>query len=112
MNFLFENWQKYLTNPKLLIEGRIDDAKKKYPHLAEVGIIDTLVANDPSDNQKYLMWAAKQIDYTIDDPNTWVTEYQSQRTQPGLADITAGHNTFKDLVDGWVEKNTINNLKK
>jgi hypothetical protein len=64
MQKLFESFRKYsiLTEEQLLVEGRKDDAKKKYPQLAADGYIDILIDADPSGNQKYLMWAAKMLD--------------------------------------------------
>jgi hypothetical protein len=68
MQDLFENFRKYsiLTEEQLLIEGRIDDVKKKYPELAEKregldgeSVLDVLIQADPSGNQKYLAQAAK-----------------------------------------------------
>lgn len=59
MNKLMENWKRFL-NEDLLAEGRLDDAKKKYPDHAEY--IDQLSKIDPSGNNKYLMWMAKQLD--------------------------------------------------
>ena len=62
MKLLFENWRSHTNTLKeqLLIEGRIDDVKKKYPRIPK--IIDYLVGRDPSGNQKYLAWAAKQTE--------------------------------------------------
>ena len=45
----------------LLAEGRLDDVKKKYPELAERGAIDELSKGDPSGNNAYLGWMAKQL---------------------------------------------------
>jgi hypothetical protein len=68
MQDLFENFRKYsiLTEDQLLIEGRKDDVKKKYPELAEKregldgeSVLDVLIQADPSGNQKYLAAAAK-----------------------------------------------------
>lgn len=61
MKLLFENWRQYLKEEQLLIEGRIEDVKKKYPDLDERGLLDILIDKDPSGNQKYLAWAAKQL---------------------------------------------------
>ena len=64
MKLLFENWRKFtnlLNEEQLLIEGRIEDVKKKYPDLDEKGLLDILIDKDPSSNQKYLAWAAKQL---------------------------------------------------
>ena len=75
MKLLFENWRKYtqLNEEQLLIEGRIDVVKKKYPELAKAlsaGVnrdspLDTLINADPSGNQKYLMGMAKMLNNTI-----------------------------------------------
>ena len=61
MKLLFENWRQYLNEEQLLIEGRIEDVKKRYPELDEKGLLDILIDKDPSGNQKYLAWAAKQL---------------------------------------------------
>ena len=68
MKLLFEGWRKYslLAEQQLLIEGRISDAKLKYPELAKKreeldgeSVLDVLIDADPSGNQKYLMGAAR-----------------------------------------------------
>ncbi len=58
MKKLMEGWKRFL-NEDLLAEGRLDDAKEKYPDEAEY--IDAMSAKDPSGNNKYLMWMAKQF---------------------------------------------------
>ena len=67
MQVLFEGWRKYslLAEQQLIIEGRIDDARLKYPELAKKreeldgeSVLDVLIDADPSGNQKYLMGAA------------------------------------------------------
>jgi len=68
MKLLFENWRKYinlLNEEQLLIEGRIQDAKKKYPWLTKKGLLDILIEKDPSGNQKYLIPAALILDKEI-----------------------------------------------
>ena len=60
MKKLMESWKRFL-NEDLLAEGRLEDAKEKYPDDAEY--IDQLSKIDPSGNNKYLMWMAKQLDY-------------------------------------------------
>ena len=63
-------WKMFLTESSipeplteeeiaLLAEGRIDDAKKKYPQISR--FVDYLARQDPSKNNKYLMWSAKQL---------------------------------------------------
>ena len=68
MKLLFEDWRKYslLTEQQLLIEGRINDTKLKYPELAKKreeldgeSVLDVFIDADPSGNQKYLMGAAR-----------------------------------------------------
>ena len=70
MQKLFESFRKFtfLSEEQLLVEGRIDDAAKKYPELAKKyeeldgeSLLDTLIAADPSGNQKYLMGAARLV---------------------------------------------------
>ena len=60
MNKLMEGWKRFL-NEDLLTEGRLQDAKKKFPD--DAVYIDQLSKIDPSGNNKYLMWRAKQLDY-------------------------------------------------
>lgn len=43
----------------LLVEGRLDDVKKKYPEHAE--LVSQLANADPSGNLKYLQWMTKQV---------------------------------------------------
>ena len=71
MKLLLENFKRFstLTEEQLIIEGRIDDARKKYPLLSKRShkrtwtvkklLLDILIDADPSGNQKYLMGAAK-----------------------------------------------------
>jgi hypothetical protein len=54
MNILLENIIK------VLLEGRIEDVKKKFSNL-DPDIIDYFVKNDPSGNQKYLEWMVKAM---------------------------------------------------
>ena len=60
MKKLMENWKRFL-NEDLLAEGRLQDTKKKFPD--DAVYIDQLSKIDPSGNNKYLMWMAKQLDY-------------------------------------------------
>ena len=70
-----ENFRNYslLAEHDLLIEGRKDDAKNKYPGLAKKreeldgeSLLDVLIAGDPSGNQKYLMGAARMLQRSIE----------------------------------------------
>ena len=81
MKLLLENWRNYsnrLNEELLLIEGRIDNAKKKFPKLSKTSDLfgtqksrlDQLVQADPSGNQKYLLDAARILNYEIyEDPS-------------------------------------------
>jgi len=75
MKLLFENWRKYtlLTEEQLIIEGRIDDTKTKYPEIGKKreeldgeSLLDVLIAGDPSGNQKYLMHAASLLQKSME----------------------------------------------
>ena len=83
MKSFLNNWRQYTQKSELqlLIEGRVDDVKKKYPNLAKkidsstdpekqpglhVSYIDRMAELDPSGNQKYLMWAAKALNQQIE----------------------------------------------
>ena len=74
MKLLLENFKKFstLTEEQLIVEGRIDDARKKYPALNKPQedldgktLLDILIDADPSGNQKYLMGAAKLADALV-----------------------------------------------
>ncbi len=76
MKLLLENFRKFstLTEEQLIVEGRIDDARKKYPDLAKPqqelegeSLLQLLIDADPSGNQKYLMGAAKIADKQVKD---------------------------------------------
>jgi hypothetical protein len=43
----------------LLQEGRVEDAKSKYPNNGD--LVDFFVSSDPSGNNKYLQWMLKQV---------------------------------------------------
>jgi hypothetical protein len=75
MRKLFESFRKYslLTEDQLLVEGRKQDAAKKYPGLAKKregldgeSLLDVLIDKDPSGNQKYLMRAAYLLQRSIE----------------------------------------------
>lgn len=54
MNIILENIRK------VLLEGRIEDVKKKFPEV-DPSIIDYFVKEDPSGNNKYLDWLVKAM---------------------------------------------------
>jgi len=61
-----DGWRAFLKESileeELLAEGRLENTKKKHPRLAKIGIIDYLAGADPSGNNKYLQWSAKQLE--------------------------------------------------
>jgi len=73
---LFENWRNFTTlieEEQVLVEGRKDDTKKKYPELAQQrkeldgeSLLDVLIQADPAGNQKYLMGSAKILQKSIE----------------------------------------------
>ena len=56
-----------ILEEELLAEGRLQDTKKKHPWLAAAGVIDYLSGADPSGNNKYLQWSAKQVERSDSD---------------------------------------------
>ena len=62
MKQFFEGFRRWstLNEEQLLAEGRLENAKKKYPQIDPLWI-DRLSERDKSGNNKYLMWAAKQF---------------------------------------------------
>ena len=52
---------EYIRN--IILEGRIEDIKEKYP---QWGNLKMFINNDPSVNNKYLMWMVKQADIIFD----------------------------------------------
>lgn len=66
---------KEMIEDALLAESRAKDLKKKYPALAEFGVIDELSNIDPSGNNKYLGWLLKH----------WIAVMQEQFDDKGFA---------------------------
>ena len=78
MNFSLRGWKQY-RKLTLLVEGRIDDARKAAPIISAVSklakqanpresdFIDNVVAFDPTGNQKYLVWTVKAMEKNIRD---------------------------------------------
>ena len=75
-DFLNEGTKRPLTEEELLAEGRKDNVKKKYPELAERGLIDELSLEDPSGNNAYLGWMAKQIAKFFKDESAYAPREQ------------------------------------
>ena len=104
MKLLFENWREYINEEQLLIEGRIEDVKRKYPDLDEKGLLDILIDKDPSGNQKYLAWAAKQLAQR-EDATSQTADYAAANIDlyhKLRAHIPAEYrdiNSIKDLLD-------------
>ena len=114
MKLLFENWRKYLllSEAQILIEGRISDAAKKYPELAKkrkeldgMGLLDVLINADPSDNQKYLMGAARLIQQSM--------EANQKRGLVPFWGIKWPEDASDDIYSPWgIAKNTAELLPK
>ena len=66
---------KEMIEDALLAESRAKDLKKKYPALAEFGVIDELSKIDPSGKNKYLGWMLKH----------WIAVMQDQFADKGFA---------------------------
>ena len=83
----------------LLTEGRIEDAKKKYPYIfSDKSIANTLINNDPSGSQKYLMWMAKML-----------TKFIGEISYRGLVDHVKD---FHEMVEkGTIKNKDINSYK-
>ena len=88
-------FRKILYN--LLIEGRVEDFKKKYETLPD-DIKNRIIKNDPSNNNKYLDWMGKiaytEPDVKIDDVIQDVNQFD--KFQASLGDINK-FKTYNDL---------------
>ena len=90
MKNLLEGFRNFaaLAEDQLLIEGRKEDAAKKYPELAKKreeldgeSLLDVLIDKDPSGNQKYLMRAAYLLDRSMknaEEKNNYTPFYGKQ----------------------------------
>ena len=100
---------KYIILEQLITEGRVEDAKTKYPCLPPK-LVDYFSQNDPSGNNKYLDWMCKQIwdenhdvgslgDYG-DTISYWLKEEGSQ-SNDDCEEYWVDHvnNNFSDLDD-------------
>tara|TARA_R100000008_G_scaffold75734_1_gene55155 strand:+ start:1510 stop:3762 length:2253 start_codon:yes stop_codon:yes gene_type:complete len=103
-NKVFNNWKTFLneTDETLLIEGRLQDTKKKYPSLDKRGAIDKLSKSDPSGKNKYLMWMAKAADQ-LDTGEQPVTD--------GQLDLIIGAVKLFDKNAQRLDKKDINQFK-
>lgn len=91
-----KNWKTFLTESAvpeplteeelaLIAEGRIDDAKKKYFQVDR--FIDYLAEEDPSKNNKYLMWSAKQLNARLE---------KAVKENPGRVELYKDDPNFKE----------------
>jgi len=107
MQDLFENFRNYsiLTEEQLLVEGRIDNTKKKYPELAKPtveldgeSLLDALIQADPSGNQKYLMGAAKILQNSMEQAGQTAAPFWGKKWPEDAGD---------DLYSPWGIANNI-----
>jgi len=83
---LFEEIQNVL-----LAEGRLDNVKKKYANLDELGYIDSMSMEDPSGNNAYLAWMAKQLNNMITGPVEMPRGQQEEYLSHTLNAVRAFH---------------------
>ena len=101
MKQFFEGIRRWsaLNEEQILAEGRLDDAKKKYSQVDPLWI-DRLSERDPSGNNKYLMWAAKQF-AQITEP--WRKKHadsgSDQWAEETAQEIYSAYRTVGDAVD-------------
>lgn len=103
----------------LLIEGRLEDVKNKYPYTAWEGI-DNLVKIDPSGNNKYLSWLAKiympiTIKWYKDNPQTHryndELNFDSSDVPTDPNDERWGERKFIRYIDNHINSNRVSELK-
>lgn len=58
--FAYSGNMNIYESRKILQEGRVDDAKRKYPSLSSK-LVDYVSSKDPSGNNKYLNWILRQL---------------------------------------------------
>ena len=83
---LFEELQE-----ALLAEGRLDNVKKKYANLDKFGYIDSMSMEDPSGNNAYLAWMAKQLNNMITGPIEMPRGQQEEYLSHTLNAVRAFH---------------------
>lgn len=88
----------------LLLEGRVENVKKRYPNVPEE-IIQFFVENDPSGNQKYLMWLVSMWDN--EEVRESLVDWGSDSAEEGLYDIISD---FHELLP-YIEKKDIYQYK-
>ena len=121
MRDLFESFRHYsdASDEQLLIEGRKENAAKRYPELAkkresldDESVLDVLIQADPSGNQKYLEGAAKilyqSIQHALDGgkeafwAKKWPVDFEVTQTAGGdtVTSPAAPQNT-DNLISPW-----------
>ena len=101
MNFSLREWKQF-RKLTLLIEGRIDDARKASPFVQLIDavtkefksnhtpLIDNWAGQDPTNNQKYLVWVMKQAEAGIarrEDNVSHVRKRLQQWLEKGAYDV-------------------------
>jgi len=90
---------KKILRESYLIEGRVEDMKKKYPE--HESVIDYFVSNDPSNNNKYLPWMVKQVVSNGEDMETVLLltkKFHSNQQRLEKKDINQ-YKTISDLLN-------------
>ena len=93
---------KQIIAESILLESRLTKAQEKYPSLTDFNWIgwDDLEEKDPSGNNKYLMWMAKQTDRLIKEIENGETEFAAGTSQHRKEDYYAHKiDLMYDLVD-------------
>lgn len=94
-------FRKFLIEAARLLEGRIEDAKAKYPNLSS-DRFNTIVKEQPTGtNNKYLMWTCKQASENVDDLDSImfaVNLFHRNRTRLNIKDINQ-YASFQDVID-------------
>jgi hypothetical protein len=94
----------------ILLEGRLEDTKEKYPGNDE--LIDTLSEKDVSGNNKYLQWMAKQViklGYSVPQVVTAVRDFDSSKDRLKKQNFPLDINQYKTVEDF---ENTFSKLKR
>ena len=115
-NFLKES----ILEEEMLAEGRLQDTKKKHPNLAKIGMIDYLSGADPSGNNKYLQWSAKQleqsslsdVEYAARSVSLAVAEFHKYSQRLQKKDINQYRSYLDIMSDVSAIKNILTNKEK
>jgi hypothetical protein len=110
MSNLISEIIKFELIREVLSEGRVEDAKAKYPEFEN--LIDFLVQNDPSGNNKYLMWLLKMWQKT---PSGVIDRFQDLSEYIQIFHKNINKFPKKDVNQylTWTEfKNTVGAVKR